>query len=62
MGGLALPQLLQAEAASGKQRLMTASYDYFELRYPNEGLRGGFIYKSVPHVTLKSIARNASML
>lgn len=41
-----------------KQRLMTASFDYFELRYPNEGLKGGFIYKTVPHVTLKSIADN----
>lgn len=41
-----------------KQRLMTASYDYFELKYPNEGLKGGFIYKTVPHVTLKSIANN----
>ena len=41
-----------------KQRLMTASYDYFELRYPHEGLRGGFVYKTVPHVTLKSIANN----
>src|SRR3546814_16686745 len=37
---------------------MTASYDYFELKYPHEGLRGGFIYKTVPHVTLKSIANN----
>ncbi|MEQ1906727.1 MAG: DNA methyltransferase, partial [Pirellulaceae bacterium] len=41
-----------------KQRLMTASYDYFQLRYPHEGLKGGFIYKTVPHVTLKSIAQN----
>jgi adenine-specific DNA-methyltransferase len=41
-----------------KQRLMTASYDYYELRYPHEGLRGSFIYKTVPHVTLKSIANN----
>ena len=41
-----------------KQRLMTASYDYYELKYPNEGLRGGFIYRTVPHVTLKSIANN----
>ncbi len=41
-----------------KQRLMTASFDYYELRYPHEGLRGGFIYKTVPHVTLKSIANN----
>jgi adenine-specific DNA-methyltransferase len=41
-----------------KQRLMTASFDYYELRYPHEGLRGGFIWKTVPHVTLKSIANN----
>lgn len=41
-----------------KQRLMTASYDYFELKYPQEGLSGGFIYKTVPHITLKSIANN----
>ena len=41
-----------------KQRLMTASYDYYELKYPQEGLKGGFIYKTVPHVTLKSIANN----
>ena len=41
-----------------KQRFMTASYDYYALRYPHEGLRGGFIYKTVPHITLKSIATN----
>lgn len=45
-------------ATLAKQRLMTASYDYYELKYPHEGLRGGFIYKTVPHVTLKSIANN----
>jgi adenine-specific DNA-methyltransferase len=41
-----------------KQRLMTASYDYYDLKYPYEGLKAGFIYKTVPHVTLKSIANN----
>lgn len=41
-----------------KQRLMTASYDYYDLKYPHEGLTSGFIYKTVPHVTLKSIANN----
>ncbi|NBJ14719.1 MAG: site-specific DNA-methyltransferase [Dehalobacter sp. 4CP] len=44
-----------------KQRLMTASYDYYDLKYPNEGLKGGFIYKTVPHVTLKSIANNVEI-
>jgi len=41
-----------------KQRLMTSNFDYFELKYPHEGLKGGFIYKTVPHVTLRSIANN----
>jgi adenine-specific DNA-methyltransferase len=41
-----------------KQRLMTASYEYYDLKYPHEGLKSGFIYKAVPHVTLKSIANN----
>lgn len=44
--------------ALAKQRLTTASYDYYELKYPHEGLRAGFIYKTVPHLTLKSIANN----
>lgn len=41
-----------------KQRLMTASFDYYALRYPHEGLGGGFAYETVPHITLKSIANN----
>lgn len=44
--------------ALAKQRLMTSSFDYYEMRYPHEGLKGGFIYDTVPHVTLKSIANN----
>ena len=44
-----------------KQRLMTASYDYYDLKYPHEGLKGGFVYKTVPHITLKSIANNADI-
>ncbi len=41
-----------------KQRLMTAKYDYFELAHPNEGIKSGFKYKTVPHITLGSIANN----
>lgn len=41
-----------------KQRLMTASFDYYALLYPHEGLKGGFDYETVPHITLKSIANN----
>ncbi len=41
-----------------KQRLMTALYDYYELAHPEEGVGSGFRYRTVPHVTLKSIANN----
>lgn len=41
-----------------KQRLMTAVFDYYELAHPSEGVGSGFKYKTVPHVTLKSIANN----
>jgi adenine-specific DNA-methyltransferase len=41
-----------------KQRLMTAVYDYYELAHPQEGVGSGFKYKTVPHITLKSIANN----
>ncbi|MBI2167578.1 MAG: site-specific DNA-methyltransferase [Candidatus Omnitrophica bacterium] len=41
-----------------KQRLMTAKFDYFELAYPNEGVKSGFKYKTVPHITLGAIANN----
>lgn len=41
-----------------KQRLMTAKFDCYPLRYPEEGLKGGFVYKTVPHITLKSLAND----
>jgi adenine-specific DNA-methyltransferase len=41
-----------------KQRLMSADFDYYELAHPEEGVGSGFRYKTVPHVTLKSIAKN----
>lgn len=41
-----------------RQRLMTAVYDYYELAHPNEGVGSGFRYKTVPHITLRSIANN----
>ena len=41
-----------------KQRLMTASFDYYELAHPAEGVGSGFTYKTVPHITLRSIANN----
>lgn len=44
--------------ALAKQRLMTGGFDYFQLAHPDEGVGSGFRYKSVPHITLKSIANN----
>lgn len=41
-----------------KQRLMTSKYDYYQLARPDEGVGSGFKYKSVPHITLKSVANN----
>ncbi len=41
-----------------RQRLMTAVFDYYELAHPEEGVGSGFKYRTVPHVTLKSIANN----
>ncbi|MDE3091355.1 MAG: site-specific DNA-methyltransferase, partial [Chloroflexota bacterium] len=41
-----------------KQRLMTALFDYYDLARPDEGVDSGFRYKTVPHITLKSIANN----
>ncbi len=41
-----------------KQRLMTATFDYYQLAIPQEGVGSGFKYKTVPHITLESIANN----
>ena len=41
-----------------KQRVMTALFDYYKLAYPTQGVGSGFVYKTVPHITLKSIANN----
>jgi adenine-specific DNA-methyltransferase len=42
-----------------KTRLMTATYPYYKLYdEAGEDIRQGFIYKKVPHITLKSIAND----
>ncbi|MEN9947668.1 MAG: hypothetical protein RL106_491 [Bacteroidota bacterium] len=41
-----------------KQRLMTATFDFYQLAHPAQGVDSGFKYKTVPHITLKSIANN----
>lgn len=41
-----------------KQRLMTSSFDYYELAHKSEGVGSGFNYKTVPRITLKNIAND----
>jgi adenine-specific DNA-methyltransferase len=56
--------------ALARQRLLTATFPYYELKNPQTGPSGGFVYKRrqnrkgaevgglVPHITLKSIAND----
>jgi adenine-specific DNA-methyltransferase len=44
--------------AIAKQRLMTSTFDYYQLAHPNEGVSSGFNYETVQHITLSSIANN----
>jgi len=41
-----------------KQRLMTSSFDYYELAHKDEGVGSGFNYKTIPRITLKNIAND----
>ena len=47
--------------AISRQRLLTAKYDYFRLQEEKQGVIGGFKYKTIPHITLKSIAQNPNL-
>jgi adenine-specific DNA-methyltransferase len=47
--------------ALARTRLMTARYPYYQLAdtaNQNKDIRKGFVYKTVPHITLKAIANN----
>lgn len=56
-------------ASIARQRLMTATYEVFKAKDPVVGIDPtapinpvhGFEYKTVPHITLKSIARNVGL-
>ena len=47
--------------AIARQRLLTSKFDYYTLRDPRQSVGGGFVYKTVPHVKLKSIAQNPAL-
>lgn len=44
--------------ALAKQRLMTATFDYYKLAIPDQGISSGFLYNTAPHITLGSIAND----
>ena len=56
-------------AAIARQRLLTAKFDTYKTKDASEGVdpdkpknpSTGFLYKTVPHITLKSIAQNKSL-
>lgn len=39
-----------------KQRLMTATFDYYKLAHPEQGVGSGFAYTVIPRIALKNIA------
>lgn len=47
--------------AIARQRLLTATYDFFKLKDGEGGVAAGFRYKRIPHVKLGSIAQNANL-
>ena len=47
--------------ALARQRLLTGTFDYYKLKDESEGVTGGFINKTVPHITLRSIAQNTAL-
>ncbi len=47
--------------ALARQRLLTTTFDYYKLKEESKGIDGGFIYKNVPHIMLRSIAQNVAL-
>ena len=44
-----------------RQRMLTAKYDFYKFRDATKGVAGNFLYKTVPHITLKSIAQSQNL-
>jgi adenine-specific DNA-methyltransferase len=47
--------------ALARQRLLTARYDYYELLDPDQGPKGKFRCRKVPHIQLQTIAQNTAL-
>lgn len=43
--------------AIARERILTSVFDYYQLADPARGVDGGFVYKTLDRVTLRSIAR-----
>lgn len=48
----------RVSVALAKQRIMTARYEAYTLKHPQEGISSGFVYETATRVTLGSIANN----
>ena len=47
--------------AIARERLLTGKYDYYELADAERGPSGGFVYATIPHVSLEDIAHNVEI-
>jgi len=47
--------------ALARQRLLTAKFDYYEIKDEARGIAGGLKYKTVPHISLRTIAQNNNL-
>ena len=44
-----------------RQRLLTANFNFYQFRDEAKGVAGDFVNKTVPHITLRSIAQNIAL-
>ncbi|MBI3980183.1 MAG: site-specific DNA-methyltransferase [Chloroflexi bacterium] len=44
--------------ALARQCILTATFPYYRLAHPDQGVSGAFVYKQVPHIQLKDYAQN----
>ena len=47
--------------ALARQRLLTAKFDYYELEEPAKSISSGFVYRTAPHIMLKTIAQGQAL-
>ncbi len=47
--------------ALARQRILTGTFKYYQLKNESKGVAAGFINRTVPHITLKSIAQNTAL-